>query len=161
MRSKKHISFRIGSKKVRRVSLRHAITTPEVFIIMLMIAIMAAISAPRINQAKASGRLNDMVSSLETVRQQIELYTVQHKGLLPGQKTEGGEITQADFIEALTKSDGTYGPYLKKIPRNPFNGLDSVRIGTVKLGSATGSGWYFNSKTGDFRADDLEYHRAY
>lgn len=161
MKSKKHITFRIGSKMVNRASLRHAITTPEVFIIMLMVAIMAAISVPRISQAKANSKLNDMVSSLETVRQQLELYKVQHNGLLPGQKIENGEIIQADFITALTKTDGVYGPYLKKIPRNPFNGLNSVRIGTVKLGSATGLGWYFNSSTGDFRADDLQYHRAY
>ena len=102
-----------------------------------------------------------MVSSLGTVRQQLELYKVQHEGLLPGQKVASGQISQADFKEALTKTDGVYGPYLKKIPRNPFNGLDSVRIGTVQLGSATGAGWYFNSSTGGFRADDLGYHRAY
>ena len=161
MNPKKTLTFCIAGKKVNCTSLRNAITTPEIFIIILVAATMAALAAPRFGQAREQSKLTRLVRSLEIVRQQIELYTVQHKGLFPGQKEKNGRITEEDFIKALTQSDGVYGPYLKKFPANPFNNLDSVRIGTVTLGSAAGAGWFFNSVTGDFRADDLEFHQAY
>ena len=161
MRTKKYLTFCIGSKRINRASLRNAVTIPEVFIVFLIIAIVAAISAPRFSEAKNDNDLARLVKGLEMVRQQIELYRAQHDGLLPGQKYKGQEISEEDFIDGLTEPDGVYGPYLKKMPKNPFNGLRSVRIGTVTIGSAAGAGWFLNCQTGDFRADDLEYHRAY
>ncbi|MBW8016365.1 MAG: hypothetical protein FVQ82_09275 [Planctomycetes bacterium] len=161
MRTKKYLTFCIGSKRINRASLRNAVTIPEFFIVFLILAIIAAISAPKFSEAKNGSDLKRLVKGLETVRQQIELYKVQHEGLLPGQKFKGQEITEEEFVNGLTESDGVYGPYLKKMPRNPFNGLRSVRIGSVTIGSAAGAGWFLNCYTGDFRADDLEFHRAY
>ncbi len=161
MRTKKYITFCIGSKKINRTTLRNAVTIPEFFIVFLIIVIIAAINAPRFSQAKSDRDLSGLVKGLEKVRQQIELYKVQHDGLLPGQSSKGQEVNEKDFVDALTSSDGVYGPYLKKMPRNPFNGLRSVRIGSVTIGSACGAGWFFNCESGDFRADDLEFHRAY
>jgi competence protein ComGC len=161
MRNKKYLTFCIGSKKINRTTLRNAVTIPEFFIVFLIIAIIAAINAPKFSQAKSSSDLSGLVKGLQMVHQQIELYQVQHDGLLPGQKIKGQEIDEKDFVEALTTSDGVYGPYLKKMPRNPFNDLRSVRFGSVTIGSACGAGWFLNCQTGDFRADDLEFHRAY
>jgi general secretion pathway protein G len=161
MKTKKYLTFYIGSKQINRGSLRNAITIPEFFIVFLFIAIIAAISAPKFSEAKSGNDLTSLVKSLEMVRQQLELYKVQHDGLLPGQKFKGQEIHEEDFVNGLTESGRTYGPYLKKMPKNPFNDLRSVRIGSVTIGSAAGAGWFLNCQTGDFRADDLEFHRAY
>ena len=161
MRTKKYLTFRIGSKRINRASFRNAITIPEFLIVFLVIAIIAAITAPKFSEAKNGSDLTRLVRGLETVRQQIELYKVHHDGLLPGQKYQGQDVSEEDFVKALIESDGVYGPYLKKMPKNPFNGLRSVRIGTLTLGSASGAGWFLNCETGDFRADDLEFHRAY
>jgi len=159
--SKKHLIFYIGNKKFSRATLRNAMTVPEFFIVFLLIAVTAAVSFPRFSEAKSASDIGRLVKGLETVRQQVELYKVHHDGLLPGQKYEGHEINEEDFVKALIESDGVYGPYLKKMPKNPFNSLRTVRVGTVTLGSASGAGWFFNCQTGDFRADDLEFHRAY
>lgn len=161
MRTKKYLTLRIGSKQISRNSLRNAVTIPEFFIVFLLIAIVAAISAPKFSEAKNGNDLSSLVRGLEMVRQQIELYQAQHDGLFPGQSFKGQEISEEDFVGALTQSDGVYGPYLKRMPRNPFNDLRTIRTGSVTLGSAAGAGWFFNFKTGDFRADDLEFHRAY
>ncbi len=56
--------------------------------------------------------------------------------MLPGQETKEQEMSAGDFVKGLTTPDGVYGPYLKKMPKNPFNGLRTVRIGTVTIGSA-------------------------
>ena len=161
MKSKKSKTFLTVRPRDNRTCLRNAMTIPEVFIVVLIMALIAAVSAPKFSQAKASNDLSRLIKNLEMIRQQIKLYQVQHEGLLPGQQKEGEEITEEEFVKALTQSDGVYGPYLKEIPANPFNGLNTVRIGSVTLGSAAGAGWFFNSSNGDFRADDLGYHRAY
>jgi general secretion pathway protein G len=161
MRTGKYITFCIGSKKYNRATLRNAVTIPEVFIVFLILAIIAAISAPKFSEAKSGSDLTRLVRGLEMVRQQMELYKVQHDGMLPGQETKGQEMSAGDFVKGLTTADGVYGPYLKKMPKNPFNGLRTVRVGTVTIGSACGAGWFLNCETGEFRADDLMFHRAY
>jgi len=161
MRTKKYLTFHIGSNNISRNSLRHAMTIPEYFIVFLLVAIVAAITAPKFSEAKSGNDLTRLVRGLEMVRQQVELYQAQHDGLFPGQSYKGQEISEEDFVNALTNADGVYGPYLKRIPKNPFNDQRTVRTGSVTLGSAAGAGWFFNYQTGDFRADDLEFHRAY
>lgn len=161
MQTRKYLTFCIGGKKINRVSLRNAVTIPEFFIVFLVIAIIAAISVPKFSEAKSENDLMRLCKGLGMVRQQVELYKVQHDGLLPGQTYKGQEVSEEEFVKALISRDGVYGPYLKKMPKNPFNDLRSVRVGTVTIGSAAGAGWFLNCETGDFRADDLEFHRAY
>jgi hypothetical protein len=57
-------------------------------------------------------------------------------------------------------ADGVYGPYLQEIPKNPFNDSDKVSIGTARPSGDDSSGWYFNSKTGAFNANDSTSHAA-
>lgn len=161
MSQKHYLKFCSKGKKPDGFTLRNGMTNPEIFIILLSIVMIAALCAPKFSEAKERGKLSRLVSQLAMMRQQIELYKVQHNELLPGQKEKGGEITEEEFVKALTESDGVYGPYLKSIPENPFNGLKSVRMGSFNLSTAAGAGWFFNYKTGDFKADDLQFHRAY
>lgn len=99
-----------------------------------------------------------LLSDLQTVRSQLELYKVQH-----GQWPTGG--TSAAWTAQLTQPtdrDGSpgklFGPYLQTFPANPFNGSAEVLIdrgGTTSPGTSrtTGRGacgWYFNARTGAF-----------
>ena len=58
----------------------------------------------------------------------------------------------------MTGENG-YGPYLKKIPANPFNGLNTVRFD----GSAAGTGeagWRLDTQSGHFQADNDEAYAS-
>ena len=57
----------------------------------------------------------------------------------------------------MTTKVGRYGPYINKIPVNPFNNLKTVRFDGEKAGSGE-AGWRFDTKTGAFQADnDADY----
>ena len=144
-------------------------TVLEIFIVAIILCTAGAVVAPRVSRAAAKGRLSDLVSKLQLVRSQMQLYKIQHGDLLPGQKVTGGDITQADFIAAMTRRntvDG-YGPYIKEMPENPFiaghakdditcvNDADAVPTGNER------TGWWLNASTGEFCACDNQFHTAY
>ena len=144
-------------------------TVMEIFIVVVILCTAGAVVAPRVSHAAAKGRLSDLVSKLQLVRSQMQLYKIQHGDLLPGQEVTGGDIAQADFIAAMTTRntvDG-YGPYIKEMPENPFiaghaadditcvNDADTVPTGNER------TGWWLNASTGEFHACDNQFHTAY
>ncbi|MHC4738535.1 MAG: type II secretion system protein [Planctomycetota bacterium] len=147
-------------------------TLVEILIVVVILGILAAIVIPQFTGASTEAKESSLVSDLQTIRSQIELFKIQHNDILPGEILNAdGSITPATaitFVRAMClKSDqygneGTtagvhrFGPYMKKIPVNPFSnsaaetvaGMSedggSVAVGGTKL--ATGdstSGWYF------------------
>ncbi|MBS3733876.1 MAG: hypothetical protein KGY99_03010 [Phycisphaerae bacterium] len=115
-----------------------------------------------------------LMSDLQTLRSQIELYRVQHNDRYPGQGA--GETVEdvdpADFVADLTgmtnaagttdPDDGEvyYGPYLRSFPTNPF--VDGPAGAQVTIGSGPvppdrTTGWYFDTNTGVLHAGDAEH----
>jgi general secretion pathway protein G len=148
---------------------RKGFTLVEILIVVVILGILAAIVIPQFSDASEEAKLSSLVSDLQTIRSQIQLYKIQHNGNLPGAGT-------ATVVEAMTMyttvvgalattqapdpNGGVYGPYLQKIPTNPFN--DSAVVaedGTIGNGGTT-SGWEFNKATGAFNADDSVAHGA-
>jgi len=134
-------------------------TLVEILIVVVILGILAAIVVPQFSDASDEAKLSSLVSNLQTIRSQIQLYKIQHNGDLPGAGT-------ASVTDALTKyttvagalaatqapGDGVYGPYLQKIPTNPFNDSSTItENGTV---GDNGGGWELNTTTGEFYADD-------
>jgi general secretion pathway protein G len=142
-------------------------TLVEILIVVVILGILAAIVIPQFTEASTEAKESRMVSDLQTMRSQIELYKIQHNDELPGSECAGkpmGGTGNATFVQAMTSYtdvDGNvqtapgvnvYGPYIQKIPTNPWNDLDTVGIdGTLGDDS---SGWEFNTTTGAFYADD-------
>jgi general secretion pathway protein G len=130
-------------------------TLVEILIVVVILGILAAIVIPQFTEASTEAKLSSLVSDLQTVRSQIELYKIQHNDTLPG-STSGVSWEQAmtmkTDVDGTLNANGKYGPYLQKVPTNQFNNLNTVGIdGTVGDGS---NGWEFNSTTGAFYADD-------
>ena len=141
---------------------KRAFSIMEIFTVVIILGILSAIVVPKFSQAGNEARLTYMVGDLQKMRAQIELYRIQHDDLLPGQKVAGGSISEYDFVRALTsKSDEGLGPYVEKIPANPFNDLNTVSFGTRDTRDATGAGWFLNVRTGKFRADDTNVHLGF
>jgi type II secretory pathway pseudopilin PulG len=137
----------------------------ETFVVVIVLTSVAAVVTPRLSVATDDARLTKMVSSLQKVRTQIQLYKIQHDGLLPGQKQLGENIRETDFVNALTGPSSESGrPYLDNIPVNPFNGLYTVTCVSSKdlfPDGTEGTGWWFNAATGKFHACDSAFHAKY
>jgi general secretion pathway protein G len=138
---------------------KRGFTLVEILIVVVILGILAAIVIPQFTEASTEAKLSSLCSDLQTVRSQIELYKVQHNDELPG----AGTATFTEAMIGYTDIDGAvwvdgsstgtkYGVYLQQIPTNPFNQLNTINEnGTI---GDDGSGWEFNTTTGDFRADD-------
>ncbi|MBP8911780.1 MAG: prepilin-type N-terminal cleavage/methylation domain-containing protein [Phycisphaerae bacterium] len=145
---------------------KRGFTLVEILIVVVILGILAAIVIPQFTQASTEAKTNSLCSNLQTLRSQIELYKVQHNDQVP--------TSAADFITRMTqttKIDGTpsgskqrnkgagyiYGPYLERIPENPFNGESSI----VEWGTGTDAkGWEYNAATGEIRAATAD-HKTY
>jgi general secretion pathway protein G len=138
-------------------------TLVEILIVVVILGILAAIVIPQFTNASEEAKESSLATNLQTVRSQIELYKIQHTDALPG-------AGSASFVEALTgRTDvygaadvaGAYGPYMQKIPVNPFNDLNTVEEdGTAGDNS---NGWNFvttGANAGLFQADDDPNHAA-
>ena len=136
-------------------------TLVEILIVVVILGILAAIVIPQFSEASTDAKESRLLSDLQSMRSQIELYKIQHNDQMPGAGT-------ASFTDALTgytdvagalvavqaPSANVYGPYLQQIPKNPWNNSIVVTSGAADPGVAGDDGWFFNTTTGHFRADD-------
>src|SRR5690606_22426668 len=94
-------------------------TLVEILIVVVILGILAAIVIPQFTQASESAKHSSLMSTLQTVRSQLELYQVQHNGNYPGANLA---IDGDDAWSALTKktkvdrtlagdTDDGFGPY--------------------------------------------------
>jgi general secretion pathway protein G len=127
-------------------------TLVEILIVVVILGILAAIVIPQFTEASTEAKLSSLVSDLQTIRSQIELYKIQHDDLLPGQAAAGDAITlgntaagqfEFDLTNPVAYNGKTYGPYLQKIPTNQFTNSSTV-VGTT---SAT-DGWVSTTAAG-------------
>ncbi len=136
-------------------------TLVEILIVVVILGILAAIVIPQFTNASQEAKESALVSDLQTVRSQIELYKIQHNDAIPVPESGGATwnkmttYTDVGGTASDTK-DATYcyGPYLQKLPTNQFNNKNTIEVGTGEAAGGTTYGWYLNSSTGVFQAND-------
>ena len=130
-------------------------TLVEILIVVVILGILAAIVIPQFTQASTEAKLNSLCSDLQTLRSQIELYKVQHNDTPPSLANFDDQMVYCSTIAGvdndLKTRDATheFGPYLERIPENPFTNSDGV---VDWDSSATTDGWEYNETTGEIRA---------
>ncbi len=126
-------------------------TLVEILIVVIILGILAAIVIPQFTNASTSAKTNSVISQLQTLRSQIQLYKLQHNDTYPDLTTAqwSGLMSKTDISGAVSAS-GAYGPYLESLPRNPLNGNSKVILSNGTLDAATG--WLYNPSTGDVTA---------
>lgn len=126
----------------------------EVLIIAIVLGAAARMIAPQFTEAKIEeAKVSELVDGLETMRAQLDLYRAQHGDYLPPTDSF------ASFETAMTTKTGEYGPYIKQIPTNPFNDLNTVRFNGKPAGAGE-AGWRLDTKTGLFQADNEAAYAA-
>jgi general secretion pathway protein G len=148
MRGKQAISFHHHAQR--------AFTLVELLIVIIILGIIAAIVIPQFTNATGDAKLSGMVTDLAYVRKQIDIYRLQHNGDVPALATFEQQMTQSTNLDGTITGSPTLGPYLNKIPTNPFT--DQTDIGAGGTGT---SSWYYNEITGEFRANCHAAHIPY
>jgi len=147
---------------------KNGFTLIELIIVVTILGIMAAIVLPTFQGNVATAKESASKTNLMTIRTQIELYKLQHNGYPPGYINGSGADISAVPIQftGTTRIDGLpsdnpvpsdpflYGPYLKKIPPNPFNKLSAITyVAEATAFSAavdgTSGGWLYKKETGE------------
>jgi general secretion pathway protein G len=137
-------------------------TLVEILIVVIILGILAAIVIPQFSEASNEARQSSLVTDLQTVRSQIELYKIQHQDIDPA---TNATANSSGFWEQLNhKTDangvvdgGTLGRYLEQIPANPFvmnaagKPSSDVFFG-LAAGAAATDGWAFDAASGIFGA---------
>jgi general secretion pathway protein G len=142
-------SFPIRSKR------DHAFTLVEILIVVVILGILAAIVIPQFSNATQTARENTMKDDLRYLRTQIGCYQAQHDGVAPGVTSDFvSQMTlytnDAGATQAIGDATHKYGPYLLRMPANPVNGLDAIKLTTdANLASDVDgtTGWIYNSGT--------------
>lgn len=132
-------------------------TLVEILIVVVILGILAAVVIPQYGEASTDAKRSKLVTELQIVRAQIQLYKMQHRGNLPTLAnflTRMTTKTDADgaAYETGVSTSGPFGPYLQKMPVNPFTESDSL-VGTVPSSSGT-SGWSYHQTEGYFYANN-------
>lgn len=126
----------------------------QIVLVMVILAVVGTSMAPRFTSAASDSRTATLCERLQLVRRHIEVYRRQHAG---GSPVSVGETAQ-DFIRRITQAekepqDNNSDMHLDCIPVNPYNRLDTVRVGGPQAGAGT-HGWRIDPVTGVFQADD-------
>ncbi|MEJ5259440.1 MAG: prepilin-type N-terminal cleavage/methylation domain-containing protein [Anaerohalosphaeraceae bacterium] len=116
-------------------------TLVEILIVVVILGILAAIVIPQFSQASTEAKLNSCRSSLQSLRSQIELYKIQHNDQPPALASFAAQMTGKTNPDGT--AGGTLGPYLQKVPRNPWNNSE-----TLAATDASGVGWVYDEATG-------------
>ncbi len=136
---------------------RSGFTLIQLFIVIILCVFCLFVVISQFTSSSTEIIYSPFNSDLQAMRSQIELYKIHHNGDLPG---AAADVNFAQALTQATNADGSlnlnpagrrYGPYMRKIPVNPHNGLDTVEIDGVLGGGDYG--WHFNTKTGKFHAD--------
>lgn len=126
----------------------------QVILATVVLVLVGTTMAPRFSEASADARIANLCESLQNVRRHIGVYRRQHEDRLPASAGESGE----DFARRLTgigenPAGDDSALQLERMPINPYNHLDTVRVGGPVAGAGT-HGWRFDPTTGVFQADD-------
>lgn len=137
-----------------RKSMAKGFTLVEILIVVVILGILAAIVIPQFTNASQSAKASSLLSQLQTIRSQVELYKNQHNGEEPDLDTSWDQFTLYTDIDGNTNATSTtvfaYGPYMQKASVNPFNGESSVggTFGTdvADTGGVETDGWIWDGE---------------
>ena len=125
---------------------RKGFTLVEILIVVVILGILAAIVIPQFTNAGETAKASSLISQLQTIRSQLELYRVQHRGDYPVLTTNWNQMTGKTDSDGTANASGDFGPYLQQSPVNPFE--DSFTVSGTDAADGTAAadvGWVWVS----------------
>jgi general secretion pathway protein G len=118
---------------------RTAFTLVEILIVVVILGILAAVVIPTFASCTAAAKDSALAQDLTMIKRMILVYKAQHLETAPGYPdgdrsqppTEAAfeaQTMMASDAQGVTAAVGKYGPYMEKIPMNPFNNLRTVQV---------------------------------
>jgi general secretion pathway protein G len=143
---------------------KRGFTLVEILIVVVILGILAAIVIPQFTQASSEAKDRSLASDLQSMRSQIELYKCQHNDTPPALATFAAQMTETSTLAGATsgskqRNQATghiYGPYLERVPANPFNNSIALVAAATRadVPVAGGAGWAYIAATGEIYAND-------
>ncbi|MBP7227884.1 MAG: prepilin-type N-terminal cleavage/methylation domain-containing protein [Longilinea sp.] len=151
--------------------MRHkGFTLVEILIVVVLLGVLAAVVIPAVGKSGVAARQSTVAEQLAMLRRFMLVYKSHHKEVAPGYPDgdTGAEPSDAAFRAQATLSSNSsgvtaprgtpgfgYGPYLSRIPTNPFNDSDAIEIiadDALFPDEPDGkSGWVCKPSTGEIR----------
>lgn len=135
----------------------------ELVMVMVTIGIISAIAAPRLSRAGENAAINALAASTTIFQKALDYYAGEHGERGPAVQNGALDASGANLAARLLKLTNEYGssggreaifgPYLRSIPRNPMNGLQTIRVDGAAAGAGT-HGWRYDSATNRILPDD-------
>src|SRR5256885_12464599 len=97
---------------------RRGFTLVEILIVVIILGILAAIVIPQFTNASQDARESALLSQLQTLRSQVELYKLQHHDTLPNIVGASPACwtaltTKTDSYGAASAAAKAFGPYMQ------------------------------------------------
>ncbi len=135
--------------------MKKAFSIAELVIVVCIIGILAALVVPVFQGQATEAKVSAAKDNLRVLRSAIELYASQHKGASPGY--ENDDVGTAPSAETFRVQLTVQEHFMRKVPVNPFNNLDTLQMvanGEASLPEPTGTcGWIYQASTGTIRLD--------
>jgi len=135
--------------------MRKAFSLAELLIVVAIIGILAALTMPYVQNHAEQARESAAKDNLRVFRETIQFYAVRHNDLAPGYP--GNDPSVAPTGDTFRLQMVVQESYLRKMPRNPFNDLDTLHIvGNADAFPAEGTGdhgWIYKPATHIIRID--------
>jgi prepilin-type N-terminal cleavage/methylation domain-containing protein len=149
-----------------------AFTLVEILVVVVLLGILAAVVIATVGNSTTSAKASALATDLQLLRNFILVYKGQHLEVAPGYPDGNTSVapTEQAFIDQATLSSnargqtdvvGTAGfergPYMQKMPVNPFNNLSTVEMladgANFPANADDSHGWICKAATGEIRAD--------
>ena len=131
---------------------KRGFTLVEILIVVVILGILAAIVIPQFTEASTEAKVSRVGSDLQMMRSQLELYKVQHNDNLPAVADFNDAMTKCSAVDTATgeyvepadadRAVTPFGPYMQKIPTNPYTGCHGVGA------EGDGIGWIYDDVAG-------------
>lgn len=139
---------------------RKAFTLVEILIVVVIMAVLAATIIPQFTASTKDAQESTAVFNLQGLRSQIELYKAQHSGTPPATLDKLTNRSNASGTTGTDAATYPFGPYMLRLPENPFNNKNAVDAITTYPPSAVGAttaGWLYHSTSGNIYINDAAY----
>jgi general secretion pathway protein G len=114
---------------------RKAFTLVEILLVVVILGVLAAVVIPTFGSCTAAAKDSALAQDLAMIKRMILVYKAQHMEAAPGypngdrsqaptQEAFLAQTTMASDAQGTTAAIGTagykYGPYMERIPANPY-----------------------------------------